>query len=201
MVFTPAGFGIGSIGFVRYDGDMPGTLQFYNPELSSRRLNRQWYAPLLPSNVIPLTGSQPSQDVEREGEKDWIERKERARAGQLETRRTKTDSTERVIIWVNNKSGEVKKSATAPGNSWIKCPKITVLGQEIASNLDSIAAYIGELSNYDINVVEIKEGSSGNATAIKIGGDDRNRLVESLADTAAPIRAKAFETFHILRYR
>ena len=199
--FTPAGFGIGSIGFVRYDGNMPGTVQFYNPDLSSRRLNIGWYVPLLPSNVIPLTGSVTSQTVEKEGEKDWIERRERERVGKLESRRTKTDSTERVIIWVDNKSGEVKQSATAPGNSWIKCPKITIFGTEIASNLDAIASHTGELSGYDINIIEIKAGSSGQATAIKIGGDDQNRLVDALADTAAPIRAKKFDTFHILRYR
>ena len=198
--FTPAGFGIGSIGFVRYDSSMPGTLQFYNPSTSSRRLNRDWYAPLLPSNVIPLKGSAPSQDVEREGEKDWIERRERVRAGQLEKRRTKTDSTARAIVWVNNKSGETKQTATAPGNSWIRCPKITLFGTEIASNLDAIADYAGE-SNYDIEIMDIKEGTSGQAIAIKIGGNDRDRLIKAISETAAPLRDKAFETFYILRYR
>ena len=75
--YTPPGFGIGSIGFVRYDGEMPGTLQFYNPDHKSRRMDNKWYVWLLPSNVIPLVGAKSPSDVEREGEVDFIQRKEK----------------------------------------------------------------------------------------------------------------------------
>ena len=49
--------------------------------------------------------------------------------------------------------------------------------------------------------MDIKEGTSGQAIAIKIGGNDRERLIKAISETAAPLRDKAFETFYILRYR
>jgi hypothetical protein len=197
--YTPPGFGIGSIGFVRYDGDMAGTLQFYNPEHKSRRMNDSWYVWLLPSNVIPLIGAKSPSDVEREGEIDYKERKERERAGRLEKRRTKVSATERNVVWADNKTGEIKSAGVSPGITWVRCPKIILNGQEISSDLESVEKYMETVS--DIEVIKSNKGSSSQPTSLKIGGFGRTALIEQIMATAAPLRVKSFDNFDIIRYR
>ena len=199
--YTPPGFGVGSIGFVQYDSGSPGTLRFNNPERSSQRQNNAWFAYLIPSNVIPLRGNQNPQDKMNKDEEDYRQRQERVRMGKLETRRTKTDKTNRNITWVETTTGEIKNQKASPGTSWRKCPKITLLGNEFASNLDGLVDALGD-PTYDVEIITRKNGSSGSPTAIKIGGSQTSEIADMIEKSAAPLRIKkgSGDTI-IIRYR
>ena len=200
--YTPPGFGVGSIGFVTYDNSSPGTLKFGNPEKRSRRQANSWFAYLIPSNVIPLRGNQNPQDKLRQEEEDYRQRQERARAGKLSKRVTKVDKTKRKLVWAETSTGETQESDTSPGNSWRKCPKITILGQDVYSDLDSLADGL-ENSSYDIEIIRKKEGSSGSPISIKVGGSQVAEVMALVEDSAAPLRTKKTKDGKaiIIRYR
>ena len=199
--YTPPGFGVGSIGFVRFDSGSPGTLQFSNPSKSSARQNSAWFAYLIPSNVIPLRGNQNPQDKINQEEEDYRQRQERVRMKKLETRRTNADKTKRNITWVETATGEIMNQKAAPGTSWRKCPKITVLGNEVSSNLSDLADSL-ENSEYDVEIITRKKGSSGSPIALKIGGSQTSEIIDSIENSAAPLRTKkGSDNTAIIRYR
>ncbi len=199
--YTPPGFGVGSIGFVEYDRGSPGTLRFGNPEKRSRRQANSWFAYLIPSNVIPLRGNQNPQDKLRQDEEDYRERQERVRVGKLEARRTKVDNTKRNLTWVETSTGQIESSDKSPGNSWRKCPKITILDKEISSDLRSLAKGLEE-SSYDVQIITTKNGTSGSPIALKIGGEQVSEILAMLEQSAAPLRTKSGSgKTAIIRYR
>ena len=199
--YTPPGFGVGSIGFVDYDRGSPGTLRFGNPETRSRRQANSWFAYLIPSNVTPLKGNISPQDKLQQEEEDYRQRQDRVRAGKLEARRTKVDKTKRNLNWVETSTGETKIQDNSPGNSWRKCPKITILDTEIASDLRSLAIGLEE-SSYDVKIITTKNGPSGSPIALKIGGGQTSEIIDLLEQSAAPLRTKKGSgNTAIIRYR
>ena len=198
--YTPPGFGVGSIGNVVYDSSSPGTLRFGNKDKKSRRTNKDWFVYLIPSNVIPLGGAKNPADKLTEAEKDYREKRERNRSGQLGARRTTNDKTKRSITWVDTTNGKTIVQDNSPGATWRKCPNINISGISVSSDLDSLADAL-ENSPYSVEVVTRKQGPDGHLIALKIGGQV-SEIVEILENSAAPLRTtSSSNNTVIIRYR